>query len=49
MWLDEANEQAFTRPLPHNELVRLQRCAQEARVAADLGDKVMTWHAPHGG
>ena len=36
MRLDGRHEQAQARPLPHDELVHLQRCAQEARVAADL-------------
>ena len=36
MRLDEQHEQAQARPLPHDELVHLQRFAQEARVAADL-------------
>lgn len=36
MRLDELHEQAQARPLPHDKLVHLQRCAQEARVAADL-------------
>lgn len=34
--LDGRHEQAQARPLPHDELVRLQRCADEARVSADL-------------
>lgn len=36
MRLDGANEQARTCPLPYDELVHLQRCAQEARFASDL-------------
>ncbi|EPX76413.1 hypothetical protein Salmuc_00299 [Salipiger mucosus DSM 16094] len=36
MRLDEQHEQAQARPLPHDELVRLQRCAPQARVFADL-------------
>lgn len=36
MRLDDLHEQAQARPLPHDELVQLQRCAQEARIAADL-------------
>ena len=36
MRLDGQHEQAHARPLPHHELVCLQRCAQEARVTADL-------------
>lgn len=36
MRLDGQHEQAQTRPLPHYQLVRLQRSAQEARVTADL-------------
>ena len=36
MPLDRADEQAHTRPLPHDELVQRQQCAQEARVAAGL-------------
>ena len=36
MRLEGRHEQAQTRPLPHDELVRLQRCASEARVVADL-------------
>ena len=35
MRLDGVDEQAITRPLPHDELVRLQRGAREARVAVD--------------
>lgn len=35
MRLDELHEQAQAGPLPHDELVHLQRCAQEARVTAD--------------
>lgn len=34
--LDCLHEQARARPLPYEELVRLQRCADEARVSADL-------------
>lgn len=36
MRLAGQHEQAQGRPLPHDELVCLQRCAQEARVTADL-------------
>ena len=36
MGLDGCHEQAQARPLPHDELVRLQRCAPQARVFADL-------------
>ncbi len=36
MWLDRPHEQAITRPLPHDELVQLQRLTEEARVFADL-------------
>ena len=36
MRLDRPHEQAITRPLPHDELVQLQRFASQARVAADL-------------
>ena len=36
MRLDGADEQARTCPLPYDELVQLQRCAQKARVASDL-------------
>ncbi len=36
MRLDGADEQARTCPLLHDELVQLQRCAQEARFAPDL-------------
>lgn len=39
MRLDGQHEQAQTRPLPHHQLVRLQRCAQEARVTADLAEQ----------
>jgi hypothetical protein len=35
MRLDGVDEQAITYPLPHDELVRLQRGAREARVAVD--------------
>ena len=34
--LDGQHEQAQARPLPHHQLFHLQRCAQEARVTADL-------------
>ena len=34
--LDRRHEQAITRPLPHDELVQLQRLTEEARVFADL-------------
>ena len=36
MRLDGRHEQARARPLPHYELVRLQRCTQEAWISADL-------------
>lgn len=36
MRLDGWHEQAQARPLPHDELVRLQRCAPQARIVADL-------------
>lgn len=36
MWLDGWDEQAQTRPLPHDELIPLQRCAPQTRVFADL-------------
>ena len=36
MRLDDQHEQAHARPLPHDKLVHLQRCSQEARVADDL-------------
>ena len=36
MRLDGAHEQAITCPLPHDELVQLQRCAKKARVVVDL-------------
>lgn len=36
MRLDGLDEQALTCSLPHHELVQLQRCAQETRVASDL-------------
>src|SRR5690606_25959505 len=36
MRLEGRHEQAEARPLPHNELVSLQRCAPQARVVADL-------------
>ena len=36
MRLDGRHEQAQARPLPHDELVSLQRCAPQARVVADL-------------
>ena len=35
MRLDGVDEQAITYPLPHDELVQLQRGAKEARVAVD--------------
>ncbi|WOI56731.1 hypothetical protein [Palleronia sp. LCG004] len=35
-WLDGLHEQAFPRPLPHDELVQLQRCLAQARLNADL-------------
>ena len=35
MRLDGVDEQAIARPLPHDELVQLQRGAKEARVAVD--------------
>jgi len=34
--LDEADGQAHTCPLPYDEMVQLQQCAQEARFASDL-------------
>ena len=37
MWSDGLHGEAATRPLPHDELVRLQSRAQEARVSSDLG------------
>ena len=37
MALDAVHEQAISRPLSHDELVQLQRVAQEAGVSADLG------------
>lgn len=36
MRLDGLNEQAITRPLPHDELVQLHCVASQARVSADL-------------
>ena len=36
MRLDGRHEQAQARPLPHDELVSLQRCAPQVRVVADL-------------
>ena len=39
MRLDGADEQTQIRPLPNDELVQLQRCTQEARVASDLAGK----------
>lgn len=37
MALDAVHEQAISRPLSHDELVQLQRVAQEAGVSAHLG------------
>jgi hypothetical protein len=37
MALDAVHEQAIPRPLSHDELVQLQRVAQEAGVSAHLG------------
>jgi len=36
MRLDGVHEQAFPRPLPHDELARLQRGAAQVRLVADL-------------
>ena len=36
MRLDSRHEQANTRPLPHDELVQLQRLTEEAGFFADL-------------
>ena len=36
MGLEGLHPEAFSRPLPHNELVRLQRRAAEARLPVDL-------------
>ncbi len=38
MRLDGAHEQADTRPLPHDELVQLQRFTEEAWFFADLAE-----------
>lgn len=37
MALDAVHEQAIPRPLSHDELVQLQRVAQETGVSAHLG------------
>lgn len=37
MALDAVHEQAISRPLSHDELVQLQRVAEEAGSSADLG------------
>ena len=37
MRLDGSHEQAASHPLPHDELVQLQRGAAQARLDADLG------------
>ena len=37
MPLDALHEQAISRPLSHDELVRLQRIAAQAGVSTDLG------------
>ncbi len=49
MRLDGRHEQARARPLPHDELVRLQRFAPQSRVVLIWLDKEMAWHAPHEG
>ena len=47
--LDAPDEQTITRPLPHHELVQLQRIAAEAGGLLIWVDKDMTWRAPRGG
>lgn len=44
MRLDDQRKQAEARPLPHDELVHLQRCTQEARSLLIWLDKEMSWH-----
>ena len=39
MRLDELHEQAQARPLPHDELIRLQRGAPQAWGADDLAEQ----------
>jgi hypothetical protein len=47
--LDGPHEQASSRPLPHDELVQLQRSAAQARLALIWVDEEMTWLAPREG
>lgn len=49
MRLNGTDEQACTCPLPYDELVQLQRCAQKARVASDpLTGRVLRSNVPRG-
>jgi hypothetical protein len=50
--LEELDERAQPRPLTHDELMHLPRCAQEAQIVADPlpGNTCLQeiiWHAPH--
>lgn len=45
--LDGRHEQAQAIPLPRDDMVRLQRCAPEARVLLTWLDKETAWLAPH--